>query len=134
MKSLQYVHDQHVISVGDAAFTRLCKYWVPGMGVPQVLNNLVPVGSQPQLWWVYHAEAAIVHTDGKAATGYRLSVVDAGPPGQGVILMGDDIQGTGVPSIMRWPQPVLFGFGWILNKPITAGDVVIFRAKYEVLR
>jgi hypothetical protein len=48
--------------------------------------------------------------------------------------MGGQMQGTGEHSFMRYPQPVLYGFGWLLNKPIAAGDVVIFRAKYEVLR
>ena len=134
MRNVQYLMDQHVISSGEASYTRLCKYWVPGRGLPLILDNGVPVGSMPQLWHVWHVEAALVHSDGKAATGWRCYVVDNGPPGQGAITMGGDIQGTGQPSLMRWPQPVLYGIGWLLNKPLTAGDVLIFRAKYEVVK
>ena len=131
---IAYLHDQHVVTGPEAAYVRIFKLWLPDYPLPVVTNNSIPSARYIQPWWVHSAQLSIVHTDGKAFFGMRMAVVEVGSS-RDCGYLGAEWQGPTRPAMLHHPQPVLYGFGWTLYpQPLVAGDVVIFRAKYEVMR
>jgi hypothetical protein len=103
-----------------------------------VLNNTLAVCDRPQLWELYHAEVSVVHATGFVVQGIKMAIIENGPPGHGGLYLAADWQGGAVPAVFRSgsPTPVIYGIGWAIYPALSlvAGDVVIFRAKYEVTR
>jgi len=129
---LQYLMDQHVVSAAEAAYVRIIKVWTPSRASPLVLNNSLPTTNRPEEWMVHHAEISVVHATGYVMFGYKMAIIDVGPPGFGGLYLAAEWQGGAFPAVIRSPQPVSWGIGWALYPTLVAGDVVIFRCKYEV--
>lgn len=136
MRNVQYLMDQHVLTSAEVAYTRCLKIWTPSSRVPLVLNNTLEVCDRPQLWEVYHAEVSVVHSTGYVVQGIKMAIIENGPPGHGGLYLAADWQGGAIPAVFRGQTPVIYGLGWAIYPALSlvAGDVVIFRAKYEVTR
>lgn len=135
MRNIQYVMDTHVLSSAEVAYSRCIKCWTPASTVPVVASTL-PACDRPQLWIVYHAEVSVVHSTGYVVQGIKMAVIEVGPPGHGGLYLADAFQGGAIPAAYRGATPCVYGIGWAIYPAasLIAGDVVIFRAKYEVLR
>lgn len=135
MRNIVYLMDQHVITAAEAAYTRCIKCWTPQTKTATVTNNTLAVCDQPQVWLVYHAEVSVVHSNGTVVQGVKMAIIDNGPPRHGGLYLAEAFQTGLVPAVFRGMSPCSYGIGWAIypaKDALIDGDVVIFRAKYEV--
>jgi hypothetical protein len=136
---LTYVVDEHRISVGEAAYTRFTKAFVPNPANPiQVLAVGFPVQQDmPVPWVVYSLEAQIYTAAGLKRRGIAIKLFLAGPPNHG----GTQLCELGHDSYNLWSDsegmPCSWGLGYeIYNQGASAAmvatDLVICRGHYKV--
>jgi hypothetical protein len=131
---LAYVMDTHIVTAGEQAYAHLMKVWIPSKASPQMLNNALPLSNTREEWLVHHAELSVFHSDGFPIYGCNAAIIDVGPPGTGAMIMAADFMGSLRNICTRKPERCSWGIGWAIWPCLVAGDIVVFRCKYEVIR
>lgn len=133
LRSVQYMHDRHVITAGELGYASLIGTWSRRYPGGYWANNVALPGRERWPLTLYHLQSHVVSAGGSLIGGMGCKLLELVESDSDPVMdLAAGFQDESGKVVFSGAHPVDYGFGVVYWPPLMSGWVVMTRATYVV--